>query len=185
MNCSEAKLVSILDVCEHLGGQKAKVNYDKSYALFHATYREDKHPSLLLNLRTNRWRDLATGQSGDSIDLIMLTNYFNTKDALAYLAGIYRKSKNFTAGKKKEVANAVIKALTHPALLSYVTSRGIAPDVAQKFCYEAHWTNNGKCYFAVAFPSISGGYEIRNPYFKGCLGAKDISVIGKGDSFFF
>ncbi len=36
-------------------------------------------------------------------------------------------------------------------------------------CSEAHFTHNGKRYFAIAFPNISGGYEIRNRYFKGCI----------------
>jgi hypothetical protein len=32
-------------------------------------------------------------------------------------------------------------------------------------------------YFALAFANDSGGYELRNPYFKGTLNAKDITVI--------
>ena len=32
-------------------------------------------------------------------------------------------------------------------------------------------------YFAIAFPNVSGGYEIRNRYFKGCIAPKEISHI--------
>ena len=32
-------------------------------------------------------------------------------------------------------------------------------------------------HFAIAFPNISGGYEIRNRYFKGCIAPKEISHI--------
>ena len=35
----------------------------------------------------------------------------------------------------------------------------------------------GKTYFVVGFPNISGGYELRNRYFKGCLAPKDITHI--------
>ena len=28
-----------------------------------------------------------------------------------------------------------------------------------------------------AFENIKGGYEVRNPYYKGCIKGKDISVI--------
>ena len=38
-------------------------------------------------------------------------------------------------------------------------------------------THNGKRSFAIAFPNISGGYEIRNRYFKGCIAPKEISHI--------
>lgn len=31
--------------------------------------------------------------------------------------------------------------------------------------------------FSVAFGNQSGGYELRNPYFKGCMGSKDLSII--------
>ena len=44
-------------------------------------------------------------------------------------------------------------------------------------CKEARFTHNGKRYFAIAFPNMSGGYEIRNRYFKGCIAPKEISHI--------
>lgn len=37
--------------------------------------------------------------------------------------------------------------------------------------------HNGKPYFAIGFPNIAGGYELRNRYFKGCLAPKDITHI--------
>ena len=67
--------------------------------------------------------------------------------------------------------------LSSPALLSYLQERGINTALAKKECREAHFTNNGKRYFAIAFPNISGGYEIRNRYFKGCIAPKEISHI--------
>ena len=33
-----------------------------------------------------------------------------------------------------------------------------------------------KKYFAIAFPNKSGGFEVRNPYYKGCIKNKDVSV---------
>lgn len=36
-------------------------------------------------------------------------------------------------------------------------------------------------YYAVAFENIHGGYEIRNPYFKGCISPKAISMITAND----
>jgi len=40
-----------------------------------------------------------------------------------------------------------------------------------------YYTYNGKSYFALAFANESGGYELRNRYYKGCYGHKDISLI--------
>ena len=70
-----------------------------------------------------------------------------------------------------------IVPLSSPALLSYLQERGINTELAKRECREAHFTNNGKRYFAIAFPNVSGGYEIRNRYFKGCIAPKEISHI--------
>ena len=70
-----------------------------------------------------------------------------------------------------------IVQLSSPALLSYLQERRINTALAKRECREAHFTNNGKRYFAIAFPNISGGYEIRNRYFKGCIAPKEISHI--------
>ena len=70
-----------------------------------------------------------------------------------------------------------IVLLSSPALLSYLQERGINTALAKRECREAHFTNNGKRYFAIAFPNISGRYEIRNRYFKGCIAPKEISHI--------
>lgn len=39
------------------------------------------------------------------------------------------------------------------------------------------YLTGGKPYFAVGFPNRSGGYEIRNKLFKGCIAPKDITHI--------
>ena len=70
-----------------------------------------------------------------------------------------------------------IVPLASPVLLSYLKERGINTALAKRECSEAHFTNNGKRYFAIAFPNVSGGYEIRNRYFKGCIAPKEISHI--------
>lgn len=53
--------------------------------------------------------------------------------------------------------------------------RGINTALAKRECREALFTNNGKRYFAIAFPNVSGGYEIRNRYFKGFIAPKEIT----------
>ena len=48
-------------------------------------------------------------------------------------------------------------------------------------CSEARFTHNGKRYFAIAFPNGSGGFEVRNRYFKGCIAPKEISHIRQSE----
>ncbi|MBP3519236.1 MAG: toprim domain-containing protein [Parabacteroides sp.] len=67
--------------------------------------------------------------------------------------------------------------LTHPALLRYLQERGINTALARLECKEPHFIHNGKPYFAIGFPNMAGGFEVRNRLFKGCISPKDISHI--------
>ena len=70
-----------------------------------------------------------------------------------------------------------IRDLAHPALLRYLQGRSINIGLAKKECKELHFIHNGKPYFAIGFPNVSGGYEVRNSFFKGCIAPKDITHI--------
>ena len=70
-----------------------------------------------------------------------------------------------------------VRDLTHPALLRYLQGRGINIELAKRECKELHFTNNGKPFFAIGFPNMAGGYEVRNSFFKGCIAPKDITHI--------
>ena len=70
-----------------------------------------------------------------------------------------------------------VRDLTHPALLRYLEGRGINIELAKRECKELHFTNNGRPFFAIGFPNMTGGYEVRNSFFKGCIAPKDITHI--------
>ena len=59
--------------------------------------------------------------------------------------------------------------LNHAALLRYLSERKIDLCIARKECVELHFSHNGKNYFAIGFKNKSGGYEVRNRFFKGCM----------------
>ena len=67
--------------------------------------------------------------------------------------------------------------LSSPALFAYLQDRGINTALAKKECMEVRFSLNGKWNFAIGFPNASGGYEVRNKYFKGCIAPKDITHI--------
>ena len=67
--------------------------------------------------------------------------------------------------------------LSHEALKGYLKERGIDPAIAGRFCKEVTYGIRGKRYFAIGFMNRSGGYELRNPMFKGCISPKDISCV--------
>lgn len=73
--------------------------------------------------------------------------------------------------------DVIVIPLRHHALFSYLQSRLIDADISRMYCKEVHYELRGRHYFALAFGNISGGYEVRNAYYKGCLNNKDISLI--------
>lgn len=72
--------------------------------------------------------------------------------------------------------------LQNRALLHYLQERGIPSAIAIANCKEMRYTTHGKRYFAVAFGNGSGGYEIRNPFFKGCVPPKDVTLLPSGST---
>ena len=68
-----------------------------------------------------------------------------------------------------------VKEIEHPALIQYLKSRKV---YEQRYLVkEIHYRINGKNCFGIGFYNNSGGVEIRNKYFKICLGKKDVTSI--------
>jgi len=68
------------------------------------------------------------------------------------------------------------RALSSFSLLRYLKQRRIPIDLAEQFCREVKYEVNGKEYFAIGFKNNSGGYELRNPYYKFSSSPKDITT---------
>ena len=77
--------------------------------------------------------------------------------------------------RQNSFENLTVQTLAHPALIKYLEERCIDVETARTVCKELHFDTRAKHYFGIGFPNIAGGYEIRNPFFKGCIAPKDIS----------
>ena len=73
-----------------------------------------------------------------------------------------------------------VQSLTNPYLLRYIAERGISLSIANRFCSEIRYNNTNRTYYAIGFANDAGGWEIRSPYFKGCIAPKAITTISKG-----
>ena len=54
-------------------------------------------------------------------------------------------------------------------LLSYIASRNIDTELAKLQCVGIHYDLRRRHNFSIAFRNKSGGFEVRNSYFKGCI----------------
>lgn len=189
MNIAEIKQLDIVDFLRVIGVYPTKES-DFS-AWYHAPYREDRTPSFKVNKKRNIWYDFGIGQSGDIIDLGCLI--YRTKDIsqvlrmIAAANPVIRPKVRKTVppcnsrGECKTFRDIHVGPLVSRALRSYLASRGIDMTVAETRCREIRYTTNGKEYYALAFPNEAGGYEMRNPYFKGCMSPKSITIIRNKD----
>lgn len=191
MEIQEIREIPLSEFLSRLGHEPAA---QKGNALWYsAPYRKERTPSFQVNVRKNVWYDFGLGRGGD----------------IFTLAGEFIGSDDFTAqaefisevwGGKTDTAavcpkppspeiqlreeacfeNVERRPLYHKALLGYLDERGITSDVALPNCEEVRFRLHGKRYFAIGFRNVSGGFELRNRFFKGCIPPKDISGIFNG-----
>ncbi len=147
--------------------------------------RQEHTPSFKVETALNCWYDFGLGRGGNIIDLA--AEMYQSTD-LRYLmrciadscpvpsvqtvASSYPQRHSAPSMERFEVV-----PLEHRALVAYLQERGIPAHIATANCKEAQYSVNGKFYFAVAFENVSGGWELRNRYFKGCRRRKDISYL--------
>jgi hypothetical protein len=178
---SEVKRLSIVDFLHDQG--KFPVKETPKFALYHAPYRSDKNPSFVVYKSDNYWVDLSTAYGGDIIDLVMKLFNIGIEKAICYLN---ENSLNFSiiesCNLKQNSGGSVFYDIATKGLISsnlclYLKDRAIDLDIATKYCVEVHYCYNGRKYYAVGFENIMHDYEVRNKFFKGCIGNKAISFI--------
>ena len=182
MDIQTAKQIKIADYLHSLGFSPVKQQGINLW--YKSPLREETEASFKVNTERNQWYDFALGKGGN---IIALAQELYCSDHVTYLLQrieeqtprIHPVSFSFSKQSSSEPSfqQLEIVPLSSPALLTYLQERGINIALAKRECSEAHFSHHGKRYFAIAFPNVSGGYEIRNRYFKGCIAPKEISHI--------
>ena len=185
MNISQAKLIDVVEFLEREGHKPVKDRGNHHWYL--SPIRSEDTPSFKVDSLRNEWYDYGIGKGGDILDLIMEMYHARTiSDALAVLGNkspvrtlVVRQSRRDMPKRQDEcqMRNIQFCSLTHQALLSYIMKRKIDIHLSRVYCCEVHYDLRNKHYFGIAFRNRQGGHEIRNPYYKGCIGHKDITII--------
>lgn len=181
MNIQEAKQIKIADYLQSLG--YSPVKQQGNCLWYKSPFRQETEASFKVNTDRNLWFDYGLGRGGN---IIALAGVLYASDHVPYLFGkiaeqaphIRPISFSFRQqASEPSFQHLEVGELTHPALLRYLQERGINIALAKAQCKELHFTHNGKPYFAIGFPNVAGGFEVRNRFFKGCVAPKDISHI--------
>lgn len=182
MNTNEAKQIRIEEYLHSLG--YSPVRRQGGSLWYKSPFRNEQEPSFKVNTERNLWYDFGASKGGN---IIALAQELYASDSLPYLLeriaeqapGVRPVSFSFGGQPVSKPSFQQLEAvpLSSPALLSYLRQRGINTELAKRECREVRYLTDGKPYFAVGFPNRSGGYEIRNKFFKGCIAPKDITHI--------
>ena len=135
------------------------------------------------------FKDFSSGKGGDIYKFLM--DYYNIgfKEAKKRLESFLGVEHTNTLPKqnkpplssfnqpKKSYEIVKTQPLQNEALLEYLGERGISSEIAKKYLGEIYYKIGDKNYFALSFLNDSGGFEIRNKFFKGSIGKKDVALI--------
>ena len=181
MNIQEAKAIRLADYLQSIGYSPVKQQGNSLW--YKSPFREEFEPSFKINTELNQWFDFGLGKGGN---ILALAKELYQDDYIpALLERIERQTPHIRPTSfsfrqqpsEPSFQQLEVRELAHPALLRYLQERGIDMTVAKNECKELHFTHNSKPYFAIGFGNMTGGYEVRNQFFKGCIAPKNITHI--------
>jgi hypothetical protein len=127
------------------------------------------------------------GKGGNIIDFAILYHNCSVSEFLQTVKSFFSFHRQTNSELKwpEKAEESQIKILQEKPLNSfplfrYLQQRKISLELAQRYCLEVRYELNQKEYFGIGFKNNSGGYEIRNPYFKACSSPKDLTIFNNG-----
>jgi len=145
----ELKQISIIGYLATKGIKP--VSQSSGWLMYHSPLREgDNKPSFGVHSNKNIYNDLASGDKGNVIELVMrleLIGFHKACEILERLDYVKEKESFFSPSNSQTLSNQTntiksVKPLQHQALIKYCHSRGIS--------------------FGVGFLNDSGGYAVRS-----------------------
>lgn len=191
LTCADARQMDLVQYLATLGFLPQKVRGAEYWYL--SPLRTERTASFKVDRRLNLWYDHGTGQGGTLIDFGLLYYRCTVGELLRRLGQDHPYARPFPfpqpapsqargAQQKEEgkIKITSVGAISSEMLRQYLSQRGVDPALASRYCKEVRFTLYGKAHFALGFPNQSGGYELRNAYFKGSSAPKDITFLDQG-----
>ncbi len=186
MTIQQAKEMDMVDYLSRQGHLPSKISGNNYW--YYSPFHEERDPSFKINRSINRWYDFSEGRGGNLVDFgiayhnCSINEFLQKADAFA---GNGQPQKQvihplLESEDDKRIKIVFVTPICSYVLENYLDSRKIIPAVSNQYCKELAYRIGGKNYYAVGFKNDSGGYELRNPNFKGSSSPKDITFIDNG-----
>lgn len=197
MEISQAKKIPLTEVLLRLGFKPVRTWKGGEELAYFSPFRTEKTPSFFVNPQKNVWNDFG-GSGGNCLDFVIKFAKTDISGALQFLenlfsadyltaAPIISQNQDNTKAESKSLVLRQIRPFSSaaPELKEYISGRrGILPKVAEAHLKEVQFhaaATPGKRWFAAGFINQQVGFELRNSWFKGCIGSKDCSFL-EGDN---
>ena len=188
MNIEAIRTIPLADFLARLGHEPVRRSGNELWYL--APYRGERTPSFRVNVAKQLWYDFGLGKGGDIFTLAR--EFLQSGDFMAQARFIAEAANMTVAGWEKPTyipkptkpvfENVEVAPLLRSPLTEYLSERGIPYAIASRHCYRLNYGVRRKRYFAVGFPNMAGGYEVRSSFFKGCIPPKSVSMIQSEDT---
>ena len=167
-----------ISIRDFLAWRGIQPKYERNgYGMYLSPLREERTPSFKVDYVQNLWYDFGLGEGGTLLTLVMRLERCDSREAIRRLQNGEKRDAGSVSlspgvGERPAVGGplpvlhpAAVPALRilsdaplrHPALVGYLSSRGIVPSVAAAFCREVRYEINGRAFFAVGFRNDAGG----------------------------
>ena len=178
----EIKSIPLATFLSQLGHSPVKTQGNRLW--YKSPLRQEHTASFKVQTDINCWYDFGIGKGGNIIDLAAELYQSNDlrylMDCIARCVSVPSPQTVASSSPQRHSAPSFtdieVVPLRHHALVAYLQERGIPAQIAVKHCKQIHYSCRCKRYYTVGFANESGGYEVRNKYFKGCIAPKDISL---------
>ena len=180
MNCKQFNSVKLEEILVSLGHHPTKQNEKEAWFL--NPFYTETQASFKINKNLNYWYLHSEGIGGNNINFMKQYLNESVKEVLEWT-----EKQNFSSFQPQNVIQkqnslnqnyqiTEIKELQNENLKKYLHQRGLS-QIIYPLIKEVHFTIGEKNLYTIGFENRSGGWELRNSFYKGSLLKKDISLI--------
>ncbi len=185
MNCKQFNSITLEEVLLSLGHLPTKQNEKEAWYL--NPFANESQASFKLDKKLNLWYLFSEGIGGNNTDFMQKYQNATVKEVLEWAAKqnfssfqpqnkIPESGSNIKPNQNYQITE--IKELQNENLINYLQQRGLSSNIFP-LVKEVHFKMGDKnqYLYAIGFENNSGGWELRNPFYKGSLLKKDVSII--------
>ena len=185
LSCERARAFPIEKALAKLGHFPTRSREKEAWYL--SPFRPEAQASFKVSKELNRWFDHGAGRGGNVIDLVCIINGSSVKETLDWLENgqfsfSFQQQPLIPEQNASGIRVCYARPIGHFALIRYLNSRKISVSTAAKLCQEVHYILRGRNFFAIGTKNDSGGWDLRNKYYKNSSSPKDFTHIKNGNN---